>query len=74
MLSKLPPSPLECPGIIGGTSPLIVAAIKAVLPGSAHSIAPALWLLCLGAVSVLGDIGLRFYQPRLARPYVGRIE
>jgi hypothetical protein len=45
-----------------------------VLPGSAHAIAPALWLLCLGALSILGDIGLRFYQPRLARPYVGRIE
>jgi hypothetical protein len=61
-------------GVLGGLSPLAVAAIKSSLGASAAAFAPALWLLCLGAVSILGCIGLSLYQPRLARPFVGRIE
>ncbi|KIZ00773.1 Alpha-ketoglutarate permease [Monoraphidium neglectum] len=61
-------------GIIGGLSPLLVAAIKTGLPGHVHPFAPALWLLFLAGVSVLGDVGLRLYQPRLGKPFVGHIE
>ncbi|KIZ07913.1 Alpha-ketoglutarate permease [Monoraphidium neglectum] len=61
-------------GIIGGLSPLAVAAIKANLPGHAFTFAPAIWLACLGGISIAGVIGLTIYQPRLAKPHVGKIE
>lgn len=61
-------------GILGGLSPLAVSAIKANLSASAHAFAPAIWLACLGAISLVGCAGLRFYEPRLGRPHVGRIE
>jgi hypothetical protein len=59
--------------VLGGLSPLAVAAIKNSLPHAA-AFAPALWLLVLGGISLAGSYGLSLYQPRLARPYVGRIE
>jgi hypothetical protein len=68
------PAAQNLPGVIGGLSPLAVAAIKANLPGYAHTYAPAIWLACLGGISVVGTIGLMLYQPRLAKPHVGKIE
>ncbi|KAI8467401.1 MAG: major facilitator superfamily domain-containing protein [Monoraphidium minutum] len=61
-------------GVLGGLSPLAVSAIKANLPAASYAFAPAIWLLCLGAISIFGCVGLRMYQPRLGRPYVGKIE
>ena len=55
-------------------SPLAVAAIKANLPQASHSFAPAIWLVCLGGISVFGAIGLGLYDPRLNRKHVGRLE
>lgn len=61
-------------GVLGGLSPLAVSAIKANLTAAAHPFAPAIWLACLGAISIVGCVGLRLYEPRLGRPYVGKIE
>ena len=61
-------------GVIGGLSPLAVAAIKAGLPLAMRAFAPAFWLLALGAISIVGCLGLNLYAPRLGRPFVGRLE
>jgi hypothetical protein len=60
-------------GVLGGISPLAVAAIKAALPHGLASFAPAFWLLALGVLSLIGSIGLSLYIPRLAKPYVGKM-
>jgi hypothetical protein len=70
-----PPARFACrAGVIGGLSPLAVAAIKANLGGVNHAFSPAIWLVCLGGISLFGSVGLRMYDPRLNRPFVGRIE
>ena len=75
LLGSAAPTPFLPPsGIIGGLSPLAVAAIKANLPQASHSFAPAIWLVCLGGISVFGAIGLRLYDPRLNRKHVGRLD
>jgi hypothetical protein len=61
-------------GVLGGLSPLAVAAIKSGLPAATKAFAPALWLLCLGCISFVGCFGLNMYAPRLGRKYVGRVE
>jgi len=61
-------------GVVGGLSPLAVAAIKAALPAASRAFAPAFWLLVLGGISIFGCFGLNLYAPRLGRPYVGKIE
>ncbi len=61
-------------GILGGLSPLAVAAIKATLPLAYKAFAPAFWLLVLGGFSMIGCVGLGMYMPRLTRPHVGKIE
>jgi hypothetical protein len=61
-------------GVIGGLSPLAVSAIKAGLSGSQHAFSPAIWLACLGGISLFGCLGLRMYDPRLNRRHVGRLE
>lgn len=60
--------------MLGGLSPLAVAAIKASLPGTLHAYAPAFWLLALGLITTVGCIGLSLYAPRLGKPFVGKIE
>jgi hypothetical protein len=60
-------------GVLGGISPLAVAAIKAGLPHALTSFAPAFWLLALGALSLIGSVGLHLYLPRLAKPFVGKM-
>jgi hypothetical protein len=61
-------------GVIGGLSPLAVAAIKTSLPPARAVFAPAFWLLSLGAASLLGCVGLALYRPRLAKPHVGKLD
>jgi hypothetical protein len=73
-----PHTPLTRParraGVIGGLSPLAVSAIKAGLSGSQHAFSPAIWLACLGGISLFGCLGLRMYDPRLNKRHVGRLE
>jgi len=61
-------------GVLGGMSPLAVTAIKAALPHSHLAYAPALWLAVLGVLSLIGSVGLAFVKPRLAKPFVGKME
>lgn len=60
--------------MLGGLSPLAVAAIKAGLPAVTRAYAPAIWLLCLGGITVVGTFALGMYMPRIARPHIGRVE
>lgn len=61
-------------GVIGGTSPMVITAMRAALGPSTQAFAPAFWLLALGGLALIGSVLMRFYSPRLAKPFVGRIE
>lgn len=76
--SPLSPGPL-CSynvgyGVLGGLTPFVVSAIIDTSPTNLLCYAPTWWLLALGGASVLGCGLIRAYEPRLNRPFVGRIE
>ena len=61
-------------GVIGGLTPIIITAIRTSLSDSMRVYAPPLWLLALGAVSLVSCSLLHRFRPRLNKNFVGHIE
>lgn len=61
-------------GVIGGLTPFAVTGIIDSMGADTKAYAPAYWMLAMGGASLLGCLMVRMYEPRLNKPYVGRIE
>lgn len=61
-------------GIVGGLSPMVVAAIKPGLSSSIASLASPFWLTGLGTVSIGGCCLLYAYMPRINKRFIGHLE